>query len=875
MQSTDIKPVSNPQYGSEQATLARIQLNITGVVQGVGFRPFVYRLAHELGLSGSVLNNSQGVLIIAQGPKDALTQFEQAFVLSPPPLSRIDNITSKPLATVANETAFTIIASENTQETQENADSCNNRNNANNSVVAVSPDKCTCDDCFSEISDINNRHFRYPFTNCTNCGPRYTLIKGLPYDRPNTAMASFAMCDRCANAYQNPLDRRYHAQPVSCPDCGPQLSFNTAALERLSDKEQALTDAVKALQEGKILAIKGLGGFHLVCDASNDASIALLRQRKHRPAKPFAIMVENPQVAAQYVYGNASEWQTLSSAERPITLMQKIAPSLSIGLKHQQNNLSELIAPAIDKLGVFLPYTPLHFLLLAQLKRPLVMTSANLSGEPIIIDALDIKQKLGHVVDFILDHNRPILNACDDSVVQVINDKVQVLRLARGYAPLSLYCEQAIPQATLAVGAQQKNTVCFGFKQNIFLSPHIGDLVSIKALDYFHHTLATFKTLYQFEPKKLVHDTHPDYATSLWAEKQAPQKMMVQHHYAHVLSVMAANNYIDSVLGFAFDGTGLGDDGTLWGGEALVCNNQKYQRLTHLMPFQLIGGEQAIKQPNRVLLSILLEKYSPEEIQALQLPAFTKMANFTFNNLTKVWRANISVKTSSIGRLFDAVAVALGLIDEIQYEGQAGMLLEAAANSLTQHTRINDTHQRSEDALNAEKLQKNDKGMNISDGYSFDKDSFDNHSFDKHSFANNALGGSVDDANNLAVKTGEYTENPIPFSIKHNRNVWDSADLIMQIINAITAEPLTPVRVALIARSFMDALSDIVCLTAKDHVELPIVLCGGVFQNKYLLQRCETALIAQGNRVLDPKYVPINDAGISLGQLWHSLATKY
>ncbi|MCL1137388.1 carbamoyltransferase HypF [Shewanella pneumatophori] len=839
MQLTDNKPVSNPQHGVEQATLARIQLNITGVVQGVGFRPFVYRLAHELGLSGSVLNNSQGVLVIAQGVQSALTEFEQAFVLSPPPLSRIDNITSKPLATIGNETGFTIIASDNSQE---HGDSGSKRINANNSVVAVSPDKCTCDDCFSEIIESSNRHFRYPFTNCTNCGPRYTLINALPYDRPNTAMASFAMCDRCADAYQNPLDRRYHAQPVSCPDCGPQLSFNTAALERLSDREQALTDAVKALQEGKILAIKGLGGFHLVCDASNDASIALLRQRKHRPAKPFAIMVENPQVGAQYVYGNAIEWQTLSSAERPITLMQKIAPSLSIGLKHQQNSLSELIAPAIDKLGVFLPYTPLHFLLLAQLKRPLVMTSANLSGEPIIIDALDIKQKLGHVVDFILDHNRPILNACDDSVVQVINDKVQVLRLARGYAPLSLYCEQPIPQATLAVGAQQKNTVCFGFKQNIFLSPHIGDLESIKALDYFHHTLATFKTLYQFEPRKLVHDTHPDYATSVWAEQQAHKKTSVQHHYAHVLSVMAANNYTGSVLGFAFDGTGLGDDATLWGGEALLCNNQKYQRLAHLMPFQLIGGEQAIKQPNRVLLSILLEKYSPEEILTLKLPAFTKIPSFTFNNLTKVWRANISVKTSSIGRLFDAIAVVLGLIDEIQYEGQAGMLLEAAANSLTQHALL-DTHNKlPKQAFSASNLQNDNIVVNNSDS--------------RTSIRNQYLGS------------------PIHFSIKSNNNVWDSVDLMVQIINAIKAEPLTPIRIGLIARSFMDALSDIVCLTAKEHLELPIVLCGGVFQNKYLLQRCETALIAQGNRVLEPKYVPINDAGISLGQLWYSLATK-
>lgn len=840
MQSTNNKPANIPQAEVEQAIPARIQLNITGVVQGVGFRPFVYRLAHELGLSGSVLNNNQGVLIKAQGSKNALTQFEQAFVLSPPPLSRIDSITSKPLAIVANETGFKIIASDNSQENSDNGITPNN-GNVNNSVVAVSPDKCTCNDCFNEISNSNNRHFRYPFTNCTNCGPRYTLIKNLPYDRPNTAMANFAMCDSCADAYQNPLDRRYHAQPVSCPECGPQLSFNNAALESLSVKQQALTDAVNALKEGKILAIKGLGGFHLVCDACNDASIALLRERKHRPAKPFAIMVENPQMAGQYVCGAKSEWQTLSSAERPITLMQKIPAPLCTAIEYQQNKLSELVAPAIDKLGVFLPYTPLHFLLLAQLKRPLVMTSANLSGEPIIIDARDIKQKLGHVVDFILDHNRPILNACDDSVVQVINDKVQVLRLARGYAPLSLYCDQAIPQATLAVGAQQKNSVCFGFKRNIFLSPHIGDLGSIKALDYFHHTLATFNTFYGFEAKKLVHDTHPDYATSVWAEKQPQKKLMVQHHYAHVLSVMAANNYTGSVLGFTFDGTGLGDDATLWGGEALLCNNQQYQRLAHLMPFQLIGGEQAIKHPNRVLLSILLEKYSPQQILALQLPAFTNMPNFSFNNLTKLWRANISVKTSSIGRLFDAVAAALGLVSEIQYEGQAGMLLEAAANSLAQHALLDTDNKLPKQALSACNPQNDNVSVNNSDS--------------KTPISNQYLGS------------------PIHFSIRSNSNVWDCADLMVQIINAITAQPLSSIRVALIAKAFMDALSHIVCLTAKNHLELPIALCGGVFQNKYLLGRCEAALIAQGNRVLEPKYVPINDGGIALGQLWHSLGT--
>ncbi|WP_299804739.1 carbamoyltransferase HypF [uncultured Shewanella sp.] len=793
---------------------SRLCVKITGIVQGVGFRPYVYRLAHELNLTGNVLNNSKGVTIEIQGHTVDLAKFENALRDQPPPLARIDSVNVTSVQVIDDCNVFGIIHSENESQ----------------AVVAVSSDKCTCSDCFGEINDPKNRHFRYPFTNCTNCGPRYSLINALPYDRPNTAMAHFSMCPDCERAYLDPMDRRYHAQPVSCPKCGPQLSFKQANLSLLSSKERALEDAIHALIEGKILAIKGIGGFHLVCDATNDSSVERLRQRKNRPAKPFAVMVESVEDAAKLVTGSQAEWLTLSSAERPITLMRKVTTQdtktksdpnsdLNINTLHESVvqtsttlELSDLVAPEIDRLGIFLPYTPLHQLLLGGVKRPLVMTSANLAGEPIITDSLAINNKLAHVIDNILDHDRPIINGCDDSVVQLINDKLQVLRLARGYAPLSLYSEVPLTESILALGAQQKNSVCFGFEHNLFLSPHIGDLVSIEAEEFFHHTLNTFSRLYGFTASRLVHDCHPDYPTSRWALSQAVTNTnSVQHHYAHVLSVMAVNKVITPVLGFSFDGTGLGDDYTLWGGEALYCDVNQYQRLAHLKPFALLGGEQAIKQPVRLLIAILLEIYSPHEIEALNLPAINALSPMMFNNLVKLWQAGNGIITSSVGRLFDAVAVALGLVNETLYEGQAGILIETAANSLKTQFKVN----------------------------------------------------NIDD------------DNTIHFHIELIDSQWDASELLRQIIERVTEAPLSQYRTALIAKAFMDALSNMLCEYAKDYLNTPIVLCGGVFQNRYLLERSQKQLIAQGNQLLSSDKVPINDAGIALGQLWHAMHNNY
>ncbi|WP_409438281.1 carbamoyltransferase HypF [Shewanella sp. SP2S2-4] len=793
------------------ATLKRCQLHVTGIVQGVGFRPFVYRYALEFQLTGTVLNNVKGVTIELQGNDENLTRFITVLNTTPPPLARIDNISQIPLPILLSETTFEIIKSDT--------------NDADNSSplmgvqVAVSADKSTCQDCMNDMHNPDDRHFGYAFTNCTNCGPRYTIINALPYDRHNTAMADFDMCPECAKEYQNPLDRRYHAQPISCPACGPRLSLKTPQGEyilpnasnvsapELSTDLAVLTAAADRLRQGQILAIKGLGGFHLICDARSDNAVNALRLRKQRQAKPLAVMMADITMAQHYVTGTDAEWRVLSSQERPIVLMSSRA----------EHDLSLAVAPNLNKLGVFLPYTPLHHLLLSLFKGPLVATSANVSGEPIITDCDELINSLSHVVDAIVDHNRPIINGCDDSVVQVIQPhmdssaEVQVLRLARGYAPLSFPLDTPLTQSILAVGAQQKNAIALGFGNNVFLSPHIGDLFSVSAEQYFERTLATFARLYHFTPNLIICDKHPDYAPSRWAEMHSNSSvklsdtsqnkcLSVQHHHAHVLSVMAVNQYRDPVLGFSFDGTGLGDDGSLWGGEVLLTTLDKAQRLAHFEPIALLGGEQAIKQPVRLLLALLFEQMSLNAVLALQLPILNNMHPNTLTNLHKIWQNGSAIKTSSVGRLFDALACALGLIETTLFEGQAGMAIEAAANRA--------------DALALEVISLN-----------------------------------------------------LPLDIDQ----WRSSEMFKQIVEFITAQPLTDNRCYTIARAFLHTLGDAICDYAAQYKHLPTVLCGGVFQNKYLIEYCLSKLSAQGNQVLSSKQIPINDGGIALGQLWYGI----
>lgn len=779
IETRENKPLSSLQPDSA----VRVEILVTGIVQGVGFRPFVYRHAREENLGGFVLNNGQGVTIEVQGKRRNIDSFIAHFDASPPPLARIDTLRSTPVPLLQDYQDFIIVASDDNVT----------------AVVAVSPDKSCCSTCLDEINDPVNRHYRYPFTNCTNCGPRYTLIKALPYDRKHTSMASFSMCSSCEASYLDPLDRRYHAQPVSCPQCGPQLSLLSREGELLAEKDAALTETVERLSQGEIIAIKGLGGFHLVCDATNHDAVERLRERKRRPSKPLAVMVSGLEMAKSIVSGSQFEWDQLCALERPITIMNKN--------RSNTINLSPAVAPGIDKLGVFLPYTPLHFLLLKALGTPIVATSANRSGEPIICDAKEIIAQLADVVDSILDHNRPIINACDDSVIQCVADEVQVLRLARGFAPLSIHNPAGCASHHLAVGAQQKNSIAFGFEDKMVLSPHIGDLFSLEAQSYFEHTLATFQRLYQFNPKTVIKDKHPDYAPSKWAQQFACQhegvkQLTVQHHHAHILSVMAVNRVKDKVLGFSFDGTGLGDDQSLWGGEALIADVNGFERVCHIKPFMLIGGEQAIKDPKRLLLAILFQQYSLDEILALPLAILTKTSPRFIENLHKLWLSKSRyIETSSVGRIFDAVAVLLGLIEKTQFEGQAGMLLEAAANRL-------------------------------------------------------------DDS--IATEESCYTLPVID-------GMWHLDTLFKQLVCSATREPLTEHRVGEIARGFMHSLSDAVTTLAKQHTYLPVVLSGGVFQNRYLSELCISKLNQQASQRLMPHHVPINDGGIALGQLWYSL----
>ena len=662
------------------ATRLRREFHIDGIVQGVGFRPFVYGLALRHGLTGYVLNDANGVTIGAEGSPEQLASFARELRDLAPPLSRIDHFSERELPRDADpdhnpdyDGQFHIKASQQ----------------QSSATVAISPDQGMCEACATDVANPVDRHHHYPFTNCTHCGPRYTIIRSLPYDRPHTAMADFAMCPRCAAAYENPLNRRYHAQPVSCPECGPHLSWRSGRSDVLAEREDALQAAARALQAGALIAVKGMGGYHLMCDARNEQSVARLRTFKRRERKPLAVMMGSLAEAKLHVTGCEAEWTLLASQARPITLLRKRKnddrPSES---QQPAAPLADGIAPGIPYLGVMLPYTPLHQLLLDACAIPLVATSANGRGSPILIECESVVRELGGEIDGILDHNRPILHPCDDSLVQWAGGRRQTLRLARGYAPCTPSLKQAVKVPLLAVGAQQKNQLALAFGRQRIYSPYIVDLHSLPMQSHFEQTLATFRDLYDLKPALLVSDRHPGYLSHQWAKgychDQGATHLEVQHHHAHLLAVMAEHEITGPVLGVAFDGTGLGDDGTLWGGELLLADVKDFTRVAHLRPFKLIGGEAAIREPVRQLLGLLFETYGVEQIRALDIPLVSKLPIERISNLHQLWHLGRNAPyTSSIGRLFDAVAALLGLIDSPDYEGEAGLLLEAAALQLT------------------------------------------------------------------------------------------------------------------------------------------------------------------------------------------------
>lgn len=622
--------------------------HIEGIVQGVGFRPFIYQIAKEHNLYGFVLNTSTGVEISIQGDKKDILSFEKALHVKLPPLARIDYLQKreKELEDFQN---FSILESKS--------------NVAKYSLI--SPDFAMCDDCYKEMHDTTNRRYKYFFTNCTNCGPRYSIVQTVPYDRPNTSMKPFNMCFECESEYKNPLDRRYHAQPISCSKCGPTLSLKDKQGNTLAFNNEAIEELAKLIKKGHIVCMKGMGGFHLICDAKNDQTIQKLREKKKRPSKPFAVMFENIETINKICNLSSFEEKEIFSKQRPIVLVKKDKKSF---------NLSPLIAPRIDRLGVFLAYTPLHVLLLEELHTPIIATSANNSGEPIITNEDDLLAKLGNIIGYYLDYDREIVNASDDSVMQVIGENTLMMRASRGVTPVSLRYESTCKEKILAVGAHQKNAIALYFNNQIVLSPFIGDLDNIASVEFFKKTLQTFKNFYDFEPDIIVGDKHPLYESTLWAKKQQKPFFQVQHHFAHIVATMFEHDIDEKVLGIAWDGTGYGDDGTIWGGEFFLCDRKEYERVFHFDTFSLLGGDASIKDIKRIALSMILDLDEDEEYKTIY-NLFTKSE---IHLLKQIHKKNLnSPKCSAVGRLFDAVAVICGICDKVTYDGESGLLLES------------------------------------------------------------------------------------------------------------------------------------------------------------------------------------------------------
>jgi hydrogenase maturation protein HypF len=610
----------------------RLRITLRGAVQGVGFRPFVYRLATEMSLNGWVLNSAAGLVVEVEGAPDELARFEQ----------RIEN--ERPKASVVTVRESEWLAPQGFTEFE-----IHHSENDSTKSVNVLPDLATCVDCRTELLDPANRRFQYPFTNCTNCGPRYTIVVDIPYDRPNTTMRNFVLCAECREEYENPADRRFHAQPNACPACGPKL-------------EVTIADTAAALSQGKVVALKGIGGFQLLCDARQPAAVARLRQRKHREEKPFALMMPTLDAAREYCHIAPAEQEMLESQAAPIVLLRP----------RNGTDIAWNVAHGSPYLGVMLPYSPLHHLLMREFPFPLIATSGNRSDEPIAIANDEATTRLKDIADHFLIHNRPIVRACDDSVVRLTRGRAAVLRRARGYAPLGIRVLRSVPPV-LAVGGHLKNTVAIGVGNDVFLSQHIGDLETLEARLAFERAIDDLCRLYSFKPEAVVCDLHPDYASTQWAEKSGLPVIRVQHHQAHVAACAAENSVEGPYLGVSWDGTGYGLDGAIWGGEFFRVEGSQYERVAHLRPFNLPGGDVAVREGWRSAAS-LLHAIGQRGIRDMGAPD---------SRVQQMLERGINVvPTTSVGRLFDVMACLCGLARENRFEGQAAMLLENEIGSL-------------------------------------------------------------------------------------------------------------------------------------------------------------------------------------------------
>jgi hydrogenase maturation protein HypF len=771
------------------STIERRRIVIQGIVQGVGFRPFVYGQALRWGLVGFVLNDSGGVTIEVEGTSESLNGFQGALHEKAPPLARIDTLNAKTIAP-CHDSTFTIAKSQASNERQ----------------ALISPDTATCDDCLQELHAPEDRRFQYPFINCTNCGPRFTIIQDVPYDRDKTTMRVFPMCRECQSEYEDPLNRRFHAQPNACPICGPQVYL----LDRASDIKippqtktgDPILEAAKQLATGAILAIKGLGGYHLACDALNNESVQQLRQRKHREAKPFALMVPDIDTARKLCRVSDDAALLLKSHRRPIVLLSRL-PDCPVAPD---------VAPAYDTLGIMLPYSPLHHVLLrafaekTNIDRPtvLVMTSGNLSDEPIAYKDEDAVQRLAPIADGTLTHNRDIHMSCDDTVVRIAAGGQQFFRRSRGYAPEPIMMSFDFPAQLLACGAHLKNTFCLGKGRQAFISHHIGDLENLETLTSFREGIEHFQRLFDIHPEVVAYDLHPEYLATKYAlDTNIPQKIGIQHHHAHIASVMAEHGLQEPVIGIAADGTGYGTDGAVWGCEIMKADLPGFERLAHLDYMPLPGGEQAVHQPWRMAAVNLAQTYG-DAFSELDIPFVQQLDYSKWRVLAQMITQHINCPpTSSLGRLFDAVAALVGLRSTVLYEGQA--------------------------AIELEMLARQQEGSNY-------KDPSDLYPFTLR----------------------EKTQMPAILNV---------APMFRAIVHDIQQGMST----SHIAHRFHHSIAELLataCFSAREQTGLHVVaLSGGVFQNQLLLTQLVKRLEEMAFQVYINRRAPPNDGGISLGQI--------
>jgi hydrogenase maturation protein HypF len=774
----------------------RTAVRVEGVVQGVGFRPFVYSLATRLGLAGWVGNDVDGVFAEVEGAAESVREFLDLVERDAPPLARVERVTAQAL-TPSGAAGFAIAPSDP----------------AGRRRALVSADSATCEDCLAELADPGDRRFGYPFINCTNCGPRFTIVRDVPYDRPLTTMAGFAMCADCAAEYHDPANRRFHAQPVCCPACGPRLRLLDAAGAELLGTSAApgdavprdaapadvlagdpLAGAVRALRQGQVLAIKGLGGYHLAVDAANQDAAARLRARKHREDKPFALMAADVTAASQLCEVDEVAAGLLASGRRPVVLLPRraLAPGRARMLGRPETPVADAVAPGNRQLGIMLPYTPLHHLLLRDFGRPIVLTSGNVSDEPIAYLDSDALARLGGIADAFLTHDRPIHMRTDDSVVRPVRGREMLLRRSRGYAPEPITLNQAFPRPVLACGAELKSTFCLGTENRAILSQHIGDLENYETLRSFTEGIDHFRRLFDVRPEIVAYDLHPEYLSTKYAlDLDDVELAGVQHHHAHIASCLADNGEDGPVIGVAFDGTGFGTDGTLWGGELLLADLAGFERAGHLAGVPMPGGAAAIRQPWRMAAAYLAAAYPGGPPGGLAVAA--RHQGSWPDVLAMAGRGINAPVTSSAGRLFDAVAALLGVRDAINYEGQAAVELEQLADP-------------------AERA-----------------------------------------AYPAAIAEGRPLRLAGPDLMRAA-----AEDLLAGVPPPVIAARLHNGVAALIARA---------CLLLRERSGLgTVALSGGVFQNLFLLNALVRLLEQDNFRVLTHRRVPPNDGGISLGQ---------